>query len=152
MVATVIGRRWTLTLGTAVVGVLIGAVVGVPTSAARAATAPTCQVRITQWAFHPSHVQAGDSTRLKLTLRNCTEQTQQVSVIWFGSGNNCPVIDPAPPTTLQLSPRQRLTKTWRIQAPPCGPTGGKEHVTVQVDNQAGKQVASSRTTLAVTPD
>jgi uncharacterized protein YfaS (alpha-2-macroglobulin family) len=137
--------------GAAAVGVLTGAVVSVPTPVAQAASATTCQVRITQWAFHPSRVQAGDSTRLKLTLRNCTQQSQQVSAIWFGAGRNCPVIDPAPPTTLQLGPKQRLTKTWRIQAPSCGPTGGREHVTVRVDNQSGEQIASSTTTLAVTP-
>jgi hypothetical protein len=130
----------------------IGCIVaGAPSTASAAASASgACQVRITRWAFDPSTVPPGSQTTLTLTVHNCTDRARAVSVIWFGSGQNCPTIDPAPPTSIRLAARGNRTKTWQFSAPPCGQNGGQEHVRARVTNRHGRQLASRTTTLTVT--
>lgn len=101
--------------------------------------------------FQPSTVAPGESTTLTLTLRNCTDRARTVSVIWYGSGENCATIDPAPPTSIRLAADARKTRTWQWNAPPCGSTGGTENVTVRVSGRAGHQLATRTTTLTVAP-
>jgi hypothetical protein len=136
-------RRWVAVLP---VGALL--MTGVPH--ASASSSAQCQVRIARWVFDPNSVAPGGQTQLILTLRNCTEQRRRVSVMWFGSGQNCPTIDPAPPTSMWLGPEGRKTKTWPFTAPPCGSSGGQEDVTVRVSNKSGRQLATRTTKLTVT--
>jgi hypothetical protein len=145
-------RRSSLSITVALlVTVLIGLLSpGTLVARAGAKTTAPCLVRVTRWVFQPNTAAPGEQTQLTLTLRNCTQQVRQVSVLWFGSGRNCPTIDPAPPTSMRLSPGGRKTRAWQFTAPPCGPSGGQENVTVRVSNRAGRQLASRITTLTVT--
>jgi hypothetical protein len=77
----------------------------VPAAAnANAATAGCSgDVSITQFAFSPPSVPAGQTSTLSLAAQNCTNQTLQGQIIWFGQYTwpgtglppGCPAIDPA---------------------------------------------------------
>jgi hypothetical protein len=74
--------------------------------AADAATATTgCSgdISIGQFAFSPPSIPAGQTSTLSLAAQNCTNQTLQGQIIWFGQFTwpgtgippGCPAIDPA---------------------------------------------------------
>lgn len=83
----------------------------VPGAASAATAAPACSgvISIGQFAFSPPSVPAGQTSTLSLTAQNCTGQTVQGQIIWFGrytwAGQGippgCPAIDPlAQPYTI----------------------------------------------------
>ena|SRR5664279_3849462 len=102
-----------LGLGLIAMALLVGASPGTAGAASASAAKPAkCVVAISSLRWHPRHISAGGSSVVRLSARNCTHQTQAVTLTWLGRfagaqagiPAGCPAIDPvAEPVT--LSPR-----------------------------------------------
>lgn len=93
-----------LTLGaTSSTIVSVGEAGASPTSRQSATPPPPCTgtIQIVKMAFKPSPVFPAQQTAVHLVARNCTAQSQQTTVTWYGRFETlnhtfagCPVIDP----------------------------------------------------------
>ena len=134
---------------------------------AAAATAPTSPavctsaqiIQITQLAFHPPTVTPGQSSSALLSAANCTNQTQQTSVIWSGRflGTStgippgCPVIDPIA-LSMSFAPYAQLTASVGYLVP-ASCTATDLRVTVQIYKQGAllTQRSADLTIIQPTP-
>jgi Cellulose binding domain len=98
------------------VAIAVAAVCGVALApaapgAARAATC-TSPVQITSLTFNPAQVAPGQSGTATITVQNCSDQSQTVSVLTYarfvgttsGIPAGCVAIDPLPPPHVTLAP------------------------------------------------
>jgi hypothetical protein len=109
---------------------------------------PGCAVRITTFAFHPSHVQAGGQTSIRLTVFNCSRRQRAVTLTRYGTEPPpCPVIDPVA-VPLFLDPLQKLSVDQRnVSAPICT---GQEHITARITGSDGALLSERHASLIVT--
>jgi hypothetical protein len=128
--------------------VLAMMVTPVHSSLAGEATDPGCAVRITTFAFHPSHVQAGGQTSIRLTVFNCSSRQQAVTLTRYGiEPPGCPVIDPFA-VPLLLDPLQKLSLDQpNVSAPTCT---GRENITALITGPDGALLSDRHARLVVT--
>ena len=109
---------------------------------------PGCEVRITTFAFHPSHVQAGGQTSIRLTVFNCSRRQRAVTLTRYGTEPpGCPVIDPVA-VQLLLDPVQTISLDQpNISAPICT---GQERITAVITGSDGTLLAERHARLIVT--
>jgi hypothetical protein len=113
---------------------------------ATTATATGCVAHITTYAFHPERVPAGDKAKLVLKVRDCTDGAVKVSLVQFGGGPGCPVLDPVSQSAT-LHPGRVYTRTQEWTAPVCA---GPLQLTIRVDRQStGMQLATRTASLSI---
>jgi hypothetical protein len=109
---------------------------------------PGCAVRITTFAFHPSHVQAGGQTSIQLTVFNCSRRQRAVTLTRYGTEPPlCPVIDPVA-VPLLLNPLQKISLNQpNVSAPICT---GQEVITARITGSDGTLLSERQARLIVT--
>ena len=108
---------------------------------------PGCVVKIASFVFKPDTAVAGDHVTLKLRLRNCTAEQQDVTVTQYGlQPPGCAVMDPVSrPVSIDAGGVYRSRS--RMIAPSCT---GTESMTVNIAGASGTQLATSTAKLTVT--
>ena len=121
----------------------------VPTALAAPRSEPqgNCVLRITRFAFAPDRVHPGQSSKLMLRARNCTDRTLHLTEVEFGKQiPPCPTIDPIG-GPVQLGPFERYTpKPLRLIAPDCN---GVEVMVVRFTARSGRVVAHGTAKLRI---
>ncbi|MDP9329156.1 MAG: hypothetical protein M3P11_00680 [Actinomycetota bacterium] len=109
---------------------------------------PGCAVRITRFAFHPSHVQAGGQTSIRLTVFNCSRRQRAVTLTRYGTEPPaCPVIDPLD-VPLLLAPMQKISLDQpNVSAPICT---GQEDITARITGSDGTLLSERHARLIIT--
>jgi hypothetical protein len=148
------------TLATAIVvpAMLLLAGNGAASAAVTARPAPCSGVlAITAFGFHPPQVLLGQGSTATVSAVNCTSQSQQASVTWFGHYVNpaggtlpppgCPVIDPIL-FQATFAPRGSYTGSVGYTALSfC--TAPQLQVTVQFRAPSGTLLAQATATLTI---
>jgi Cellulose binding domain len=144
------------------VAAIAGGTAGLPGAAQAATAAPACTgtVAISQFAFSPPSVPAGQTATLSLVLQNCTSQAIQGQTTWFGHFTwpgggippGCPVIDPiafpysiAPGASYSTSEQEGDT----LQG--CQATGLQSTVNVTVNNVTGTAATATASLIITQP-
>ncbi len=152
-------RRLLLAAVTAAVPAL--ALIPAAAGVANAAPAPAaCSgvIAIQQFAFSPPSVAAGQSSALNLAVQNCTGQTVQGQIEWYGHFTGpggalppgCPVLDPiALPYTIAPNGTYLASPQYGDTLPGCQATGLQISVQLTVANVAGT-AAQATATLGIT--
>lgn len=149
--------RRVLLLALTTVAVLSGAMLAPRTATAAQAATCTGGVAVSQFAFNPATIPAGQNSTLTLVLQNCTSQTIQGSNIlygrytWAGSGiaPGCPAIDPVGyPYTIAPEATYTLSQPWGDTYPTCQATGLTMAVNVNVNGVTGT-VATANASLVI---
>lgn len=128
-----------------VTGVVLLAAILVPRAANAATASPACSgdISISQFAFNPASVPAGQTSTLSLAAQNCTSQTLQGQTIWYGQYTwpgsgippGCPAIDPvAIPYTLAPGALSTTTRLDGDTISGCLATGLQVTVEFTVSN------------------
>src|SRR5436190_13879284 len=80
---------------------------------------PACVVKIASFMFKPDTAAEGDHVTLKLRLKNCTAEQQDVTVTQYGlQPPGCPVMDPVSrPVAIEAGGTYRSRS--RMIAPSC---------------------------------
>ncbi len=106
-----------------------------------------CVLRITRFVFVPSRVHPGESSKLVLRARNCTDGTLDLTQVGYGKQiPPCPTIDPIG-HPVQLGPYERYApKPLRLIAPDCA---GVEVMVVRFTDRNGRIVARDTAKLHI---
>lgn len=136
----------------------LGAILA-PGAANAATSASACSgvITIDQFAFNPPSVPVGQTSTLKLVAQNCTNQTLQGQIYWYGQYTwpgggippGCPAIDPiALPYT--IAPQASYTSSLQDGDPfsGCQATGLQDTVRFMENNVSGV-VAQATANLAI---
>jgi hypothetical protein len=126
--------------------------------AAPAAAACTATIQITSLTFSPSQVTPGQSATVTVTAENCTDQPQQMSLMFVARfigptpsiPPGCPAIDPLPPQTAQFAPHGTFTASLTYRAFP-GCTATALRVTARFFDATGAEAAIQSADLPIGP-